>query len=163
MTLIGIVDVLGRLVSGLAAPWPNRGGMNSERGYGDRLHGNSGAYGSSEIANASLKPLDFSHLRRYTLGDAGLEKEVLALFLAQLPVTIAALRSASTDRDWRRAAHTLKGSGRAVGAWPLAKVAEEAERLTELSDADCCSAHVARIERAADEVSRFISVAFEKP
>ena len=77
--------------------------------------------GSSEL------PVDLNHLRRYTLGDKALEQEVLRLFLAQLPETIASLRSAATERDWKMAAHTLKGSSRAVGAWRIASLAQEAE------------------------------------
>lgn len=74
-----------------------------------------------------LAPVDLKHLRRYTLGDAALEREVLELFLAQLPLTIAALGAARSDKDWKMAAHTLKGSGRAVGAWRIARIAEQAE------------------------------------
>ena len=53
---------------------------------------------------------------------------MLTLFLNQLPSTIAALGGAMTERDWMIAAHTLKGSGRAVGAWRIARIAEQAER-----------------------------------
>lgn len=130
----------------------------------DRTKANRGLFMSETVISlgpASGQPLDLSHLRRYTLGDARLEKEVLSLFLAQLPVTIAALKMAATDDDWRMAAHTIKGSGRAVGAWPLATVAEDAEHLTGSRNAVCCSDAVARIERAADEVSRYIQGAFK--
>jgi HPt (histidine-containing phosphotransfer) domain-containing protein len=106
--------------------------------------------------NGVASPLDLTHLRRYTLGDAKLEAEVLALFLSQLPVTITALSAASSDRDWRVAAHTIKGSGRAVGAWRLAHAAEEAERMTVVADASLRGAQVARIEEAAAEVRRYI-------
>ena len=43
-----------------------------------------------------LNPVDIKHLRRYTLGDQALEKEVLELFLGQLPETIASLSGATT-------------------------------------------------------------------
>ncbi len=62
-----------------------------------------------------VTPVDLKHLRRYTLGDAGLEREILDLFFGQLPTTIAALAAAATPKEWKVAAHTLKGSGRAVG------------------------------------------------
>ncbi|MBN9246850.1 MAG: Hpt domain-containing protein, partial [Hyphomicrobium sp.] len=78
---------------------------------------------------ANELPIDLAHLRRYTLGDKALEDEVLRLFLAQLPETLAALRTAATERDWKIAAHTLKGSSRAVGAWRIASLAQEAEAL----------------------------------
>ncbi|MGQ0457598.1 MAG: Hpt domain-containing protein [Hyphomicrobium sp.] len=102
-------------------------------------------------------PVDFAHLRRFTLGDAKLEQEVLELFLAQLPATIAALRQAGTDRDWKIAAHSLKGSGRAVGAWSLARLAEQAECLPGVSDAARCGEHIDRIEQVVAEVRQFIA------
>ncbi len=82
------------------------------------------------------QPVDLAHLRRYTLGDRGLELEILGLFVDQLPITIGALKNAPTEKEWGMAAHTLKGSARAVGAWPLATLAEGAERLHGLPDAD---------------------------
>ena len=103
-----------------------------------------------------LCPVDLKHLRRYTLGDLALEKEVLDLFLAQLPQTIAALSHAETDRDWRIAAHTLKGSGRAIGAWRLARLAEQAERVQGVRNRTSCGEAIARIEEAAHEARAFI-------
>lgn len=104
----------------------------------------------------NLSPVDLKHLRRYTLGDVKLEKEVLELFLAQLPQTIAALNGAKSDSEWRIAAHTLKGSGRAVGAWRLARLAEQAERVVVIKNRPVCGETVKRIEEAADEAKRFI-------
>lgn len=71
--------------------------------------------------------LDRDHLARYTLGDAALEQEVLGLFIGQMPETLAMLRSSGDQKAWTLAAHTIKGSARAVGAWKLASAAERAE------------------------------------
>src|SRR4051812_35026424 len=68
-----------------------------------------------QMAPAAPAPVDFAHLKRYTLGDRALELEVLHLFAAQAPLTLEVLRRAHTTRAWRDAAHTLKGSARAVG------------------------------------------------
>lgn len=78
-------------------------------------------------AGASF-PIDHTHLRRYTLDNRALELEVLGLFSAQLPDTFATLSHAHDARLWKLAAHTLKGSARAVGACRLAAAAEAAER-----------------------------------
>ncbi len=102
------------------------------------------------------KPVDLEHLRRYTLGDKALEDEVLGLFLAQLPVTIASLRTATTPRDWKIAAHALKGSSRAVGAWRIASLAQEAEALAGHGEPDACSEAIAKLEAAASEASIFV-------
>jgi HPt (histidine-containing phosphotransfer) domain-containing protein len=103
-----------------------------------------------------VSPVDLKHLRRYTMGDTALEKEVLELFLGQLPQTIQALSEAATDRDWRMAAHTLKGSGRVVGAWRVARLAELAERQLSVQNRGVCAEAVARIREAAEEARTFI-------
>ena len=102
-------------------------------------------------------PVDLAHLRRYTLGDRGLELEILGLFVDQLPITITALREAPTEKDWGMAAHTLKGSARAVGAWPLAAIAEDAERMHGLPAATARRAVVDRLEGAALAARDFIA------
>ncbi|MBC7831197.1 MAG: Hpt domain-containing protein [Hyphomicrobium sp.] len=105
----------------------------------------------------AIRLIDHEHLRRYTLGDPGLEMEILGLFAEQLPITIGALAHATTDKDWGMAAHTLKGSARAVGAWPLAAFAEDAERLTTNADSGTRAAILRRLEAAADEARAYIA------
>jgi len=77
----------------------------------------------------SLPIVDHVHLARYTLGNTALEFEVLTLFADHTPEYISALKNAATDKEWRDAAHTLKGSARAVGAARVAAVAERAEAV----------------------------------
>lgn len=110
----------------------------------------------SDRIEASDGPLDLAHLRRYTLGDKALETEVLELFLAQLPETIASLRLAADERDWKIAAHTLKGSSRAVGAWRIAMLAQEAEQLTSGSEPTAWSEAILKLEDAASEARDFV-------
>jgi HPt (histidine-containing phosphotransfer) domain-containing protein len=120
---------------------------------GDSLDEQSGA----SKAGGDGAPIDLAHLRRYTMGDSGLELEILGLFADQLPITIGGLLNAATEKDWAMAAHTLKGSARAVGAWPLATLAEGAERLHGLPDADVRRAVVGRLETAAGEAREYIA------
>jgi HPt (histidine-containing phosphotransfer) domain-containing protein len=63
-------------------------------------------------------PIDIAHLRRMTLGDAGLEREVLAMFACQAVRLIDAL--AGLPADAAELAHTLNGSARAIGAFDVA-------------------------------------------
>jgi HPt (histidine-containing phosphotransfer) domain-containing protein len=70
-------------------------------------------------------PLDIGHLRRMTLGDAGLEAQVLAMFLAQTDSLAVAL--AGLPPDACVLAHRLKGSARAIGAFRLADAAGQLE------------------------------------
>src|ERR1700691_4689481 len=70
-------------------------------------------------------PIDIDHLQRMTLDDAGLEREVLAMFSAQAASLIGTLAALPVDTD--ALAHTLKGSARAIGAFRVADAAESLE------------------------------------
>ena len=70
-------------------------------------------------------PIDVEHLKRMTLGDAGLEREVLAMFAGQAVRLIDAL--AALPPEAADLAHTLKGSARAIGAFHVADAAEALE------------------------------------
>ena len=70
-------------------------------------------------------PIDFEHLSRVTLGDAGLEQEVLAMFVAQSTTLVNTL--AAMPADASALAHTLKGSARAIGAFSVADAAARLE------------------------------------
>jgi HPt (histidine-containing phosphotransfer) domain-containing protein len=76
-------------------------------------------------------PLDLGHLRRFTGGDRELEREVLQLFGDQALVTFKHMQQAASEKAWRDAAHTLKGSSFAVGANAVARLAAEAEMMRE--------------------------------
>src|ERR1700726_3416375 len=102
-------------------------------------------------------PIDIDHLRRMTLGDAHLEREVLAMFSAQSASLIGTL--ASLPKDAGALAHMLKGSARAIGAFRVAEAAgslealiqnagNPSEALAELSDA------VAQARSAVDAMLR---------
>ena len=77
-------------------------------------------------------PIDFAHLNRMTLGDAGLEQEVLAMFAAQAASLLGTL--ATMPADALAQAHTLKGSARAIGAVRVADAAEIVEATTRNGD-----------------------------
>jgi HPt (histidine-containing phosphotransfer) domain-containing protein len=74
--------------------------------------------------------IDLVHLSRQTLGDHGLEQELLGLFARQAQ-TIAARLAAparADDGKWRAdLAHTLKGSAVAIGAAAVAQAAADYE------------------------------------
>jgi HPt (histidine-containing phosphotransfer) domain-containing protein len=89
-------------------------------------------------------PIDIAHLRRMTLGDASLEREVLAMFSAQAVGLVGALATLPSDAGVLT--HTLKGSARAIGAFGVADAAgcleaairnggDPAPALAELTDA----------------------------
>lgn len=93
--------------------------------------------------------LDERHLRRMTLGDQRLEREVLQVFARQ--ITLMLRRIAGTEPDHAAAAaHTLKGSASGLGAWRVADAAERLEQaaagLGDMSEA------IAELELASGEV-----------
>ena len=65
-----------------------------------------------------------------TLGDPGLEREVLGLFDQQVGILLARM-SEETPRVAAALAHTMIGSARGVGAWKVAAAAEALERLAD--------------------------------
>jgi HPt (histidine-containing phosphotransfer) domain-containing protein len=72
-------------------------------------------------------PIDIAHLRRMTLGDADLEREVLAMFSAQAVGLVGALATLPSNAG--ALAHTLKGSAHAIGAFVVADAAGCLEAL----------------------------------
>jgi HPt (histidine-containing phosphotransfer) domain-containing protein len=70
-------------------------------------------------------PIDLEHLRRMTLGEDHIEREVLAMFSGQATELNAAL--ARLPPDAAALAHKLKGSARSIGAFHVASAAEDLE------------------------------------
>jgi len=77
-------------------------------------------------------PIDLEHLRRMTLGDTGLEREVLAMFAAQIVSLIGTLITMPPEAG--ALAHTLKGSARAIGAFAVADAAMRLEAAMQKGD-----------------------------
>ncbi|QUS42503.1 Hpt domain-containing protein [Tardiphaga alba] len=89
-------------------------------------------------------PINLDHLNRMTMGDASLEREVLAMFAAQASELIEKIvRMPPNVADL---AHKLRGSAEAVGAFRITDAAEwlesalrdnsdSAEALMTLTDA----------------------------
>jgi HPt (histidine-containing phosphotransfer) domain-containing protein len=87
------------------------------------LAGGSAAAGPAE----RLRPLDLAHLFRQTMGNRALEIEILDMFCKQLKSSMAGFAKAGAA-ERRRLAHALKGTGRSVGAFLLADIAEKIEQ-----------------------------------
>ena len=104
-------------------------------------------------------PLDLDHLNRYTGGDRGLNQEILKLFEDQCAATLSQLEALAKDdgagsKSWRELTHTLKGAARGVGAFGLADVAVEAEKI--LSDQASAIAIVHRLKNKSCAVQLFV-------
>lgn len=109
----------------------------------------------SATDSVSSRPVDLEHLRRFTLGDADLEREILGLFADHAPTTLAGLAAAETPQEWRAAAHSLKGSANAIGAHHLAKLAGDAERT--YPDEEAKQAQLAAVQAAFEAARDYIA------
>jgi len=110
---------------------------------------------------SSSRPVDLVHLSRYTLGERALEREVLQLFCTQSTIYLERLREASSDRDWKDAAHSLKGSAYAIGAWRAAEAAERAEALSGEALAQARALRLREIESSVREAETYIAALLE--
>jgi HPt (histidine-containing phosphotransfer) domain-containing protein len=103
-------------------------------------------------------PIDIAHLKRMTLGDAGLEREVLAMFAGQAVRLIEAL--AALPADAAEIAHTLNGSARAIGAFKVAEAAEAFE--ASLRDGGEASQALAALQQAIEQARQAIDAALRR-
>ena len=93
--------------------------------------------------------IDDDHLRQMTLGDRGLEREVLEIFIRQAALM---LRRISGAKPALAAAHTLKGSARGIGAWRVAHAADRLEQTASGGDSlEAFKAAIAELETASRE------------
>jgi hypothetical protein len=76
------------------------------------------------------RPVDLTHLSRYTMGNSAVEAEVLDLFRRQTRLYFDRLSRAGSEDEWRAAVRVLKASARSVGAWQLLRASEAAELLS---------------------------------
>lgn len=113
----------------------------------------TGDFAAGEERDAQ-RPLDLVHLSRYTLGNRGLEAELLGLFRVQAELYAERLATAENDKDWKDTAHSLKGSARGLGAWELGDLAEKAEQMA--SEPAARALMVAQIRSAIGAVNIFI-------
>lgn len=110
-----------------------------------------------QISTQALnRPVDLVHLARYTLGNRSLEREVLSLFNTQSVLYLQRLKDAVADKDWKDAAHTIKGSARSIGAWQLARSAEIAEKLSGAKRKSGAEVVLGELERLIGETNDYI-------
>jgi hypothetical protein len=103
--------------------------------------------------------IDLKHLARMTLGERGLEAEVLMLFDRQAAVLLDHMRQAAPPAI-AAFAHTLKGSARGIGAWRVAAAAEVVE-IDAARDAGEVADALAKLAVAVDEARAVIAAWLE--
>jgi len=114
----------------------------------------NGAWSSLPVSGE--RPIDLVHLARMTLGDRGLEREVLELFDRQAGMLIVRMQQAARAGICA-AAHTLKGSARGIGAWRVARAAEAVELAAGSAAELELEAAIVRLGAAAAETRAVIA------
>jgi len=97
------------------------------------------------------RPVDLVHLARYTLGNNSIEREVLSLFRTQSSQFLSRLKEAVNESAWKQAAHTIRDSALEIGAWHVARTAEDAEAHSERQ-----GRVIEDLEQRIDEANCFI-------
>jgi HPt (histidine-containing phosphotransfer) domain-containing protein len=126
-------------------------------GGDDRMANEQAARVETAQSSEPQQPVDLEHLSRYTLGERALEREVLELFCTQSALYLEQLRAAMSDRAWKDAAHSLKGSARAIGAWRAAQAAERAEALQDDVLTQLRAVQISEIEASLREAETCIA------
>ncbi len=106
------------------------------------------------------RPIDLVHLSRQSLGDPGLEEEILRMFDQLAGVYMSRLRAAVTRDDILLNLHSLKGASAGVGATGISGLAAEAESECRKSG-KVSGERLADIGMAVEEVRTFISELLE--
>jgi HPt (histidine-containing phosphotransfer) domain-containing protein len=109
------------------------------------------AKSKSGRTTASQIVFDRAHLAQYTMDSPELEREIVGLFIAQLPAILERLLNVRTQADWRIATHTLKGSALAIGACKIGDLAKKLEPIDGLEQSEKRKKLISGLVRAVDE------------
>jgi HPt (histidine-containing phosphotransfer) domain-containing protein len=115
--------------------------------------------GAKAVAAAPI--IDEAHLEQMTLGDRGLEREVLQIFVRQAAIMMGRIAAAEPTQV-AAAAHTLTGSARGIGAWRVAHAAERLERASS-AGRDGLNKAIAELKAASHEASAAIGARLASP
>ena len=100
--------------------------------------------------------LDLVHLARQSLGDPGLEKEILRIYSDASHAYCGRVQSARNLDELKISLHSLKGASAGVGATFVASAARAAE--AELRETgDVCAETRADLAVTVEEVNTYIS------
>jgi HPt (histidine-containing phosphotransfer) domain-containing protein len=109
---------------------------------------------------AMQKPVDLTHLSRYTGGERTLNAEILQLFVDQSASLMQQLHAVVEARDgkaWRDITHSLKGAARGIGAFEFAQAVAEAEPLDPTTQHAPAVAALQTLKARSDAVSAFVA------
>jgi HPt (histidine-containing phosphotransfer) domain-containing protein len=99
--------------------------------------------------------IDLVYLSRMTLGEASLEREVLALFARQAEILLPRIRAGAKPAAGSLA-HTIKGSALGIGAFRVVRTAEAVEQATDAGLAAAVDDLSAALAEASFEIARLL-------
>lgn len=120
----------------------------AQTAFASQLDEDTGAPGKHRV-------IDLVHLARQTLGDRGLEQEILRIFAQSSKSYLRGVTDANSEQELKLSLHSLKGASAGIGANGLAQAARTAE--IELRENGSVQAEsIADIAFAVEEVGIFI-------
>ncbi len=126
----------------------------------DRIDSVERPHGVARTHAPPLAPLeqviDLDHLAHMTLGERGLEHDVLALFEQQAGMLLARMAGEAPSAIAAHA-HILIGSARGIGAWKVAAAAEAVERLAGTAGPSSLSAAISELAVAVTQARAAIA------
>ena len=105
-------------------------------------------------------PIDLRHLEQQSLGDPGLQEEVLRLYSDMSGVYLTRIEESATPEDMLKHLHTLKSAAAGIGAWQvrdLARHAEDALREGASVDPDLIADVARAVRECQDYIADFVS------
>lgn len=118
------------------------------------------SYGDVHAERTSRRPIDLVHLSRQSLGDAGLEEEILRTFDQLVETYMRRIREAIKSETVLFNLHCLKGAAAGVGANSIAALARSAEEEA-AREGRISGERLADLGMAAEEVRTFIATLLE--
>ena len=111
--------------------------------------------GTGAGARIGHRPIDMVHLAKQTLGDRGLEGEVLRMFDEMSRTYFARIERSTSVDELLRHLHTLKGAAAGIGAHAIADLSATAE-LELRTGMPVNPERIDDLEMAVQECSAFI-------
>jgi HPt (histidine-containing phosphotransfer) domain-containing protein len=106
--------------------------------------------------------IDEEHLSRMTLADPSLEREVLQIYVRQSAIMLGRMTSGD-PATVAAAAHTLNGSARGIGAWRVAKAAEQLEQASNAGGEPMLSEALTELKAASLEAGAAVAARLGNP
>lgn len=118
------------------------------------------SYDKHSFKAASGRPIDLVHLSRQSLGDPGLEEEILRTFDQLVQTYVARIREVGKSDTVLFNLHCLKGAAAGVGANSIAALARSAEDEVR-GEGALSGESMADLGMAVEEVRTFIASLLE--